>query len=98
MKQLILLFLFIPFLSKAKAQFTITNTSTFSLAERMSWAETRKTTRSEDKVYSMLGIFNIYMPLIYGEGEESATKRLREEIDKASKGKLLVSILHEEQI
>jgi hypothetical protein len=30
------------------------------------------------------------MPLIYGEGKDSVFKRLREEIDKASKGKLLV--------
>ncbi|KAN0072345.1 hypothetical protein V8E54_009274 [Elaphomyces granulatus] len=58
----------------------------FSVPERMSWAEKRETTRKEDKAYSLLGIFNVYMPLIYGEGRENAFKRLREEIDKSSKG------------
>ena len=61
--------------------------SDFSVAERMLWTERRETTRKEDKAYSLLGIFDVYMPLIYGEGRESAFKRLREEIDKASKGK-----------
>ncbi len=61
--------------------------SDFSVTERMLWTEKRETTRKEDKAYSLLGIFKVYMPLIYGEGRESAFKRLREEIDKASKGK-----------
>jgi hypothetical protein len=61
--------------------------SDFSVTERMLWTEKRETTRKEDKAYSLLGIFDVYMPLIYGEGRESAFKRLREEIDKASKGK-----------
>jgi hypothetical protein len=59
----------------------------FSIAERMSWAEQRKTTCEEDKAYSLLGIFDISIPVIYSEGREKALKRLREEIDKASKGK-----------
>jgi hypothetical protein len=70
--------------------------SGFSVTERMLWAEKRETTRKEDKAYSLLGIFDVYMPLIYGEGRDNATKRLREEIDKASKGKSFTSILHEE--
>ena len=61
--------------------------SDFSVTERMLWTEKRETTRKEDKAYSLLGIFDVYMPLIYGEGRESAFKRLWEEIDKASKGK-----------
>ena len=60
--------------------------SGFSVTERISWAEKRQSAREVDKAYSLLGIFNVYMPLIYGEGEENAFKRLREEIDKASKG------------
>jgi hypothetical protein len=66
--------------------------SDFSITERMLWAETRDTTRKEDTAYSLLGIFDIYMPLIYGEGKDKALKRLREEIDKSSKGKLFSSI------
>ena len=59
--------------------------SEFSVNERMSWAETRQTKREEDRAYSLLGIFGIYMPLIYGEGCASAFKRLQEEIDKNSR-------------
>ncbi|PMD18044.1 HET-domain-containing protein [Hyaloscypha hepaticicola] len=60
--------------------------SDFSVIERMSWSEKRETTCKEDIAYSLLGIFDINMPLIYGEGREKALRRLREEIDKASKG------------
>jgi len=34
----------------------------------MLWAVKRNIKREEDAAYSLLGIFNIYMPLIYGEG------------------------------
>jgi hypothetical protein len=63
--------------------------SDFSVPERMSWVEKRETTRKEDMAYSLLGIFDVYMPLIYGEGRENAFRRLREEIDKSSRGKWL---------
>jgi hypothetical protein len=58
--------------------------SKFSVAERFSWAEKRETKREEDKAYSLLGIFDIYMPLIYGEKMENAMRRLQEEIGKRS--------------
>ena len=61
--------------------------SQFTVDERLSWALRRQTTRKEDKAYSLLGIFNVYMPLIYGEGTENAFRRLLEEIDKHSNGK-----------
>lgn len=51
--------------------------SQFSVEERLSWAETRQTTRGEDMAYSLLGIFGIHLPLIYGEGKEHAFKRLK---------------------
>ena len=56
--------------------------STFSINERMIWAENRETKREEDKAYSLLGIFDIHMPLIYGEGKENALARLHEEIHR----------------
>jgi hypothetical protein len=56
----------------------------FGVAERISWAEKRETRRDEDKAYSLLGLFDIHMPLIYGEGIKNAFRRLREEIDKSS--------------
>jgi hypothetical protein len=61
--------------------------SSFSINERLLWAEDRNTTREEDKAYSLLGIFNVQMPSLYGEGRENAFRRLRKEIDTPSKGK-----------
>ncbi|EJF66095.1 HET-domain-containing protein, partial [Dichomitus squalens LYAD-421 SS1] len=52
-----------------------------SVARRMSWAARRVTTRLEDRAYSLLGIFGIHMPTIYGEGNY-AFVRLQEEILK----------------
>jgi hypothetical protein len=53
----------------------------------MSWAKTRVTKYEEDIAYSLQGIFDVYMPLLYGEGRERALNRLREEIDKRVSGK-----------
>jgi hypothetical protein len=55
----------------------------FSIAQKMSWAARRITTRTEDMAYSLLGIFDVNMPLLYGEGEK-AFIRLQEEIIKNS--------------
>ena len=60
--------------------------SDFSVPERMLWAET---VTLHAKKIRHTGIFDVHMPLIYGEGRENALKRLREEIDRASKGNLL---------
>ncbi|KAF5861151.1 hypothetical protein ETB97_000591 [Aspergillus alliaceus] len=57
--------------------------SDFSIARRMSWAAGRKTTRTEDVAYCLMGIFHVNMPLLYGEGEK-AFVRLQEEIMKES--------------
>jgi len=54
-----------------------------SVAQRMSWAAKRKTTRPEDRAYSLLGLFGVNMPLLYGEGER-AFIRLQEEIFRIS--------------
>jgi len=59
-----------------------------SIEEKMSWAASRTTTLKEDKVYCLLGIFGVFLPLIYGEGEEYATKRLNEEIEKRQEGRV----------
>ncbi|CAK38721.1 uncharacterized protein An04g04570 [Aspergillus niger] len=56
---------------------------TSSVAQRMSWAAKRQTSRVEDRAYSLMGIFNVNMPLIYGEGE-NAFIRLQEEIMRIS--------------
>jgi hypothetical protein len=49
------------------------------VAARMSWAAKRETTRVEDSAYCLLGIFNVNLPLLYGE-QEKAFQRLQEEI------------------
>lgn len=49
----------------------------------MAWASKRETTRVEDIAYYLLGVFNVNMPLLYGEGEK-AFIRLQEEIIKVS--------------
>lgn len=56
----------------------------FEVEERFKWAEKRQTTREEDCAYCLLGIFGIFMPIIYGEGKEHAVRRLRKEITEAS--------------
>jgi hypothetical protein len=56
--------------------------SQFSVKERMSWTARRETTVEEDQAYCLLGIFEVYLPLIYGEGKEHALGRLRAEIAK----------------
>ncbi|KAM3460165.1 hypothetical protein NHJ6243_006211 [Beauveria neobassiana] len=61
----------------------IADIDTASIAQRMSWAASRKTSRLEDRAYCLMGIFGVNMPLIYGEGERAFT-RLQEEIMKIS--------------
>ncbi|KAI1353157.1 vegetative incompatibility protein HET-E-1 [Xylaria sp. FL0043] len=58
--------------------------SDFSIDERLSWSNGRKTKKKEDKIYSLLGIFNVHMPLIYGEGEQKALARLLKDVDEQS--------------
>ena len=52
-------------------------------AKKMSWAASRTTTRKEDLAYCLLGIFDVNMPLLYGEGNK-AFVRLQEEIIRQS--------------
>ncbi|KAF2681874.1 HET-domain-containing protein [Lentithecium fluviatile CBS 122367] len=60
------------------------NLSNFiSVAEKMSWAAKRETTRVEDLAYALLGIFDVNMPLLYGE-EEKAFRRLQDEIVRST--------------
>ena len=54
-----------------------------SLGQRMSWAAYRETSRTEDTAYCLLGIFQVNMPMLYGEGDR-AFLRLQEEIIKST--------------
>jgi len=55
----------------------------YSVAQKMAWASGRQTSRIEDRAYSLLGIFDVNLPLLYGEGEKAFT-RLQEEIMRLS--------------
>nr|POE94711.1 vegetative incompatibility protein het-e-1 [Quercus suber] len=50
-----------------------------SVAQRLSWAASRQATKQEDEAYSLLGLFGIHMPLLYGEGHK-AFLRLQKQI------------------
>ncbi|KAF9774866.1 hypothetical protein IL306_007110 [Fusarium sp. DS 682] len=56
----------------------------FAVAIKMSWAASRVTTRKEDAAYCLLGLFNLNMPMLYGEGNK-AFLRLQEAIVRQSK-------------
>ncbi|KAI9149644.1 Vegetative incompatibility protein [Paramyrothecium foliicola] len=55
----------------------------FAASTKMTWAASRSTTRREDQAYSLLGLFNVNMPLLYGEGRK-AFIRLQEAIIRQS--------------
>ena len=61
-----------------------------NVAERLSWAASRKTKRIEDAAYCLLGLFQVHMPLLYGEGE-NALIRLQEEILKTTEDYTLLA-------
>ncbi|THU95437.1 HET-domain-containing protein [Dendrothele bispora CBS 962.96] len=66
----------------------------FSIAQRMSWAAFRETTRPEDQAYSLMGIFGVNMPPIYGEGGPKAFMRLQQEIIKISDDRSIFAWMH----
>ena len=61
-----------------------TKLSTCSIAQRISWAANRVTTREEDGAYSLMGLFDINIPMIYEE-REKAFLRLQQYIIQKSK-------------
>lgn len=52
------------------------------VAAKISWASSRTCTRIEDEAYCLLGLLDVNMPLIYGEGPKAFT-RLQEEVIKS---------------
>ena len=55
----------------------------YSVAQIMSWAAGRETTREEDIAYCLLSLLGVNMPLIYGEGAR-AFERLQQEFMRTS--------------
>ncbi|THU96845.1 HET-domain-containing protein [Dendrothele bispora CBS 962.96] len=58
--------------------------SRYSVAQKMSWAACRQTTRPEDQAYCLMGLFGVNMPPIYGEGSAKAFTRLQQQIIELS--------------
>jgi hypothetical protein len=56
--------------------------SQFSVDERLRWKEYRHTKFPEDGAYSLLGLFDVSMAPLYGEGAEGAFRRLLEKIQQ----------------
>ncbi|KAK6954829.1 hypothetical protein Daesc_004798 [Daldinia eschscholtzii] len=54
------------------------------VGERMKWASNRQTTREEDIAYCLAGIFDVSIPVLYGEGGRNAFRRLQLEIMRMS--------------
>ena len=52
----------------------------FDADQKLSWAAERQTTREEDEVYALVGIFGTELPFIYDEGYDRALRRLLEKI------------------
>jgi hypothetical protein len=63
--------------------------ATMSVSQRMSWAASPQTTWKEDLAYSLIGLFDIYMLLLYGKGGRNAFIQLQEEIVKRTDDKLV---------
>ena len=63
------------------------------VAQVMSWAANRKTTRVEDKAYSLMGLLDVNMPMLYGEGKK-AFHRLQLDIIRASNDQSIFAWLY----
>ncbi|KIN92982.1 hypothetical protein M404DRAFT_1009275 [Pisolithus tinctorius Marx 270] len=50
----------------------------------MSWAKGRTSTKEEDKVYALMGLFGVNLPILYGEGETKTFLKLQSEIMKTT--------------
>ena len=62
-----------PVISRA-ARISETHLNDFrgaSIAQKMSWMANRVTTEEEDVAYCMLGLFDLHMDLLYGEGKKA---------------------------
>ena len=72
------------------------NLANISIATRMSWAADRRATRLEDIAYSLIGIFDVNMALLYGEGTR-AFVRLQHEIIRRTEDTSFLLWEHEGQ-
>jgi tetratricopeptide (TPR) repeat protein len=62
----------------------------FTTSERARWSENRETTEDEDIVYCLLGVLDVSMLTSYGEGRESASRRLQAEVEAANSAPCII--------
>ncbi|KAK8073437.1 hypothetical protein PG994_004336, partial [Apiospora phragmitis] len=62
----------------------------YSVAQRMSWAAERTTGRLEDRAYSLMGLFEVNMPLIYGERAQAFLRLQQQIISKSTDESIFV--------
>jgi hypothetical protein len=58
------------------------HSTTLTFEDKLKWAVNRNTTKEEDMVYCLLGIFEVHMYLIYGERVQEAFSRLKDAIER----------------
>ena len=68
-----------------------------SVAAKMSWAFKSETTRPENIAYCLLGLLDVNMPLLYGEGDK-AFLRLQQEIIKSSNDQFIFAWTREDSL
>lgn len=56
---------------------------------KLQWASDRRTTRSEDIAYSLFGIFNLHLPVLYGESDKSLGRLLTEVVSQSRDASIL---------
>ncbi|KAL8713126.1 MAG: hypothetical protein Q9220_002647 [cf. Caloplaca sp. 1 TL-2023] len=71
---------------------------TASVAQKMSYASQRVTSREEDMAYCLLGLFDVNMPLLYGEGAAASFRRLQIEILQKSDDESLFAWTSDEPV
>ena len=69
-----------------------------SVAKKMSWVSRRQTSREEDMAYCLLGLFDVNMSLLYGEGARRAFYRLQTEIMKNTDDESLFAWISDQAI
>jgi hypothetical protein len=84
--------MYLPSIKQAEDQL-LKALRSFSIAQKMSWAARRVTTRTEDEAYALLGVFEVNMPLLYGEGSR-AFFRLQQEILRVSNDQSILAFQH----
>lgn len=68
---------------------------TFPVGVRMSWAAERQTSREEDMAYCLLGIFDVNMAMIYGEGQKAFIRLQKQIMEDSNDMTLFAWVSHD---